>query len=575
MCVRSHTANSAAIQTVPPFTKQAQDLEVHTGHAPCYRSSLTTPRPSFRAEELHIVYSSVVVVSPQDRVCRHPKEMTLILLRLLAIVPQSVRAGPCDLYASGGTPCVAAHSTVRALLDAYTGPLYEVLRGSDGTTIDIMPVTAGGVASSAPQDSFCQMTTCLISTIYDQSGHSNHLTAAPPGGAASGPEPGGYDFLASAVGAPITIGGKKAYGVFTTSATGYRIDNTNDIATGNQAEGIYAVVDGTHYNGNCCWDYGNAEVNNRDNNATHMEALYFGSAKGTAYGTGNGPWIQADLENGLFAGNQSGSVNPNNPSIDYRFTTGIVKGASTNLWSIRGGNAQSGGLSTFYSGPRPPGYYPMNKEGAIILGIGGDNSDGAQGTFYEGAMTKGYPHDAIESQVQANIVAAGYATTSEISGPALTVGSSVSIKATTNQAEYIGHNGSNVEIMPASLASGNARKQDTSFTVTVGNGNSGCYSFEAVNAPGSFLRHYAYQLYCDPSDSSRSPSTFADDSTFCPESGLIGSGTSFRSWSYPTRYWRRINGGDIYIGMNGGPFAWDSASQYNEQASWTVEAGFA
>ncbi|KAG5992685.1 Alpha-L-arabinofuranosidase, partial [Claviceps lovelessii] len=35
-------------------------------------------------------------------------------------------SGPCDIYAGGGTPCVAAHSTTRALYKAYTGPLYQV-----------------------------------------------------------------------------------------------------------------------------------------------------------------------------------------------------------------------------------------------------------------------------------------------------------------------------------------------------------------------------------------------------------------------------------------------------------------
>ena len=50
----------------------------------------------------------------------------------------------------------------------------------------------------------------------------------------------------------------------------------------------------------------------------------------------------------------------------------------------------------------------MKKEGAIILGIGGDNSNGSAGTFYEGVMTSGYPSDATENAVQANITAAGY-----------------------------------------------------------------------------------------------------------------------------------------------------------------------
>ena len=44
----------------------------------------------------------------------------------------------------------------------------------------------------------------------------------------------------------------------------------------------------------------------------------------------------------------------------------------------------------------------------IVLGNGGDNSNGSQGTFYEGVMTAGYPSDAVDQQVQANIVAAKY-----------------------------------------------------------------------------------------------------------------------------------------------------------------------
>src|SRR5213075_2568632 len=36
--------------------------------------------------------------------------------------------GPCDIYARAGTPCVAAHSTTRALYASYDGPLYQVRR---------------------------------------------------------------------------------------------------------------------------------------------------------------------------------------------------------------------------------------------------------------------------------------------------------------------------------------------------------------------------------------------------------------------------------------------------------------
>ena len=36
--------------------------------------------------------------------------------------------GPCDIYGAAGDPCVAAHSTTRALYASYNGPLYQVLR---------------------------------------------------------------------------------------------------------------------------------------------------------------------------------------------------------------------------------------------------------------------------------------------------------------------------------------------------------------------------------------------------------------------------------------------------------------
>ena len=311
--------------------------------------------------------------------------------------------GPCDIYAAGGTPCVAAHSTTRALYGSYNGSLYQVRRSSDNTTRDIGVLSAGGYANAAAQDSFCGGTTCVITIIYDQSARCNNLTQAPGGGAAGGP-----DNLANATAAPITIKGNKAYGVYIPSGTGYRNDRTNGIATGDNPEGMYAIFDGTHYNGGCCFDYGNAETNNSDDGNGTMEAIYFGNIKVWGYGTGNGPWIMADLENGLYSGINAG-YNANDPTVNYRFTTAIIKGGA-NQWAIRGGNAQSGGLSTFYSGPRPnvSGYNPMKKQGAIILGIGGDNSKGAAGTFYEGVMTSGYPSDATENSVQANIIAAGY-----------------------------------------------------------------------------------------------------------------------------------------------------------------------
>ena len=485
-----------------------------------------------------------------------------------------VSAGPCDIYASGGTPCVAAHSTTRALYNSFTGALYKVRRDSDGATKDINPLSAGGVANAGSQDSFCAGTTCVIHTIYDQSGRGNHLTQAPPGGAASGPEAGGYDYLASAVGAPVTLNGKKAYGVFISPFTGYRNNNPNGIATGDAAEGMYALLDGTHYNTGCCFDYGNAETNSLDTGNGHMEAIYFGTGDGSGRGTGSGsgPWIMADLENGLFTGYDPIN-NPGNPTISSRFVTAILKGKA-NLWAIRGGNGASGGLSTYYNGVRPAnGYNPMKKEGALILGTGGDNSNWAQGTFYEGVMTNGYPSDATENSVQANIVNAKYATTSLTSGPGLSVGSSISVRVTTSgyTDRYIAHTGDAVNTQVVSSSSSTDLKRQATWVVRTGLGNSACFSFESKDTPGSFIRHAAYVLHVAANDGSK---LFGEDATFCPQSGLNGQGNSFRSWSYPTRYLRHF-GGLGYISSNGGPHDFDNPAVFNDDVSFVVGNGFA
>jgi non-reducing end alpha-L-arabinofuranosidase len=496
----------------------------------------------------------------------HARVLALGLVAMSTLVS----AGPCDIYSSGGTPCVAAHSTTRALYSSFSGSLYQVKRGSDNSTTNIAPLSAGGVANAAAQDTFCASTTCLITIIYDQSGRSNHLTQAPPGGF-SGPDANGYDNLASATGAPVTLNGQKAYGVFSSPGTGYRNNAVSGTATGDAAEGMYAVIDGTHYNGGCCYDYGNAEISSTDTGDGHMEAIYYGDNTVWGTGAGSGPWIMADLENGLFSGS-SASNNAADPSISSRFVTAVIKGES-NQWAIRGGNAASGSLSTYYSGARPSGYNPMKKEGAIILGIGGDNSVGAQGTFYEGVITSGYPSDATENSVQANIVAAGYATTSLVSGASFTVGSSVSLRVTTTgyTTRYLAHTGTTVNTQVVSSSSSTTLQQQASWTVRTGLGNSGCYSFESVDTPGSYIRHYDFGLLLNANDGTKQ---FGEDATFCPQSGLSGSGSGFRAWGYPTR-WIRHYSNVGYVASNGGVHVFDSPTLFNDDTTWSVSASFA
>jgi hypothetical protein len=115
----------------------------------------------------------------------------------------------------------------------------------------------------------------------------------------------------------------------------------------------------------------------------------------------------ADLENGLWACGTPNSINPQVLPVRHEFAVAWVKGG-TDGFTLKAADATQGPLVTTYDGPRPPGYQPMKKQGAIILGIGGDNSNAAVGTFFEGVMTAGLSSDAVDDAVQANIVAAGY-----------------------------------------------------------------------------------------------------------------------------------------------------------------------
>ena len=113
----------------------------------------------------------------------------------------------------------------------------------------------------------------------------------------------------------------------------------------------------------------------------------------------------ADLENGLYAGNTR--YNSNNTPQSTDFVTAMIKGSSSGF-AIKAGDASQGTLTTLYEGPRPAGYDVMKLEGGIILGIGGDNSNFAVGTFFEGCIISGYTSNDVDAAIQANIVAAQY-----------------------------------------------------------------------------------------------------------------------------------------------------------------------
>lgn len=332
----------------------------------------------------------------------------LVASGMLGVSPPATQAAtgasPCDAFAAGGTPCVASFSTVRALYASYNGPLYQVTRASDGAASNIGVLTTGGYANAAAQDSFCAGTVCTITKVYDHSPNHNDLTVAGVGAAGSNDKGARADDL------PVTVNGNRAYGILVTPRVGYRRASGTGMAVGAQPESMYAVMSGTLASNACCFDFGNVETTPVDHGPGTMDALIVSTFCGAPPCSGTGPWIQADLEDGVFMGN--GTANPNAVSQASPFITAVLRNNGQTQYALDGGNATASTLTSLYSGGFPAGDGPMKLEGGMTLGAGGDNSNAAPGAFFEGAITSGYASNATIANVQTNIASITYTGTS-------------------------------------------------------------------------------------------------------------------------------------------------------------------
>lgn len=334
--------------------------------------------------------------------------------------PATSTMGPCDIYKAGNTPCVAAYSTIRRISSTYTGPLYQVRSGSSaqntgegGKTHDI-PMTADGFADKAVQDEACKGTFCTISMMYDQSGKGNHLTVAKRGRSDGGQWADDDDFESKADAGPLKVAGHDVYSLYMEPRQGYRMTKAGDgVPRGTAAQGIYMLADGTRVGDACCWDFGNVTP---DPTTYHvMNTLFFGWAY-WGEGAQPGPWFMADFEAGVWAGGSKAGdpgwgaldttspPNTKNPALPVKYAIGFLK--TDKNYALRMADiAAANALTTAYDGPLPKA---MDNQGAIVIGVGGDNSNNSKGTFYEGAVVAGYPSPETEDAVMQNVKAAGY-----------------------------------------------------------------------------------------------------------------------------------------------------------------------
>jgi len=156
------------------------------------------------------------------------------------------------------------------------------------------------------------------------------------------------------------------------------------------------------------------------------------------------------------------------------------------------------------------------------------------------------------------------------SAPRLTPGSFISINATTACCTtfYIRHDDGDNRVTIAKINAGSSgrAKADATWLVLAGLADSVCISFESVNHPGHYLRHFDFELYLERNDGS---SQFARDATFCPRQGNSGKGYSFQSVNYPNMYIRHFDY-VAYIASDGGMNAWDNPNPWPDDTTWLV-----
>jgi hypothetical protein len=210
----------------------------------------------------------------------------------------------------------------------------------------------------------------------------------------------------------------------------------------------------------------------------------------------------------------------------------------------------------------------MGQEGAIVLGIGGDNSHASAGSFFEGVMTAGFPTASADSAIQSNIVAVGYGAPTGLSGT-LTPGSEISLQATMAccSGDYVRNQNGAAVIAPITSSSAEQDKGDSTWIVRRGLADNSCVSFESRNNPSDFLRHQNFALHVQPFDGT---ALNRSDATFCPQPGKDGKGNSFHSVNYPTKYIRHYYG-KVYIASDGdGTNPWDTTVLWTDDVSFIV-----
>lgn len=111
-------------------------------------------------------------------------------------------------------------------------------------------------------------------------------------------------------------------------------------------------------------------------------------------------------------------------------------------------------------------------------------------------------------------------------------------------------------------------KSDATWTIRAGLANPACYTFESVNRPGNFLRHFNSRVMISPDDGS---ALMHADATWCAQQPLSGSvGVSLQAYQFPDSYMRHYNG-EVWA-ANGATTGWNRPLTWAVDSTWNVIA---
>ncbi|WP_281290732.1 AbfB domain-containing protein [Streptomyces sedi] len=114
--------------------------------------------------------------------------------------------------------------------------------------------------------------------------------------------------------------------------------------------------------------------------------------------------------------------------------------------------------------------------------------------------------------------------------------------------------------------SGSPDREDATFVVRRGLADSSCYSLEAANEPGSYLRHSSFRVRLDADDGSE---LFDRDATFCAQPGAEGGSVRLASVNELDANVRHY-AEEVWAAVDGGPHAYDRPESYAADVSWRV-----